>query len=85
MTDWKMQRKIVSLPGIGVTPQVALARTLEKHEHIKSVFISIEWTNGAIAADFSSLSIPILAAHALHTQYVANQIMHSVAPDDSDG
>ena len=64
MGDWKEQRKIVALPLPKCdTPEVVLARTLEKARagHIRSVAICIVWEEGGVDTDFSNGKLSELA------------------------
>ena len=73
MTDdnWPRSRKISQLPGTRTTPQLVLARTLERASagDIKSVIVCIEWADGrkneAFGCDWSRMSIGQLACHEL--------------------
>lgn len=60
-------RKIVSIPGRNVSPEVVLHRTLEKLDRIKSVAVVIEWDDESYACDWSATTLSALrmAAHAL--------------------
>ena len=60
MTDLRAQRKIVHLPSTELTPEVVLARTLEKSQRIKSVAVLIEWmgdeqADGGVSCDWSQM------------------------------
>lgn len=71
---WRWKRKIATLPG-PVTPDVALARTLEKakavvtHEDgstsptISGVYIAIRWWDDNYAFDYSSMSVAEMLFH----------------------
>lgn len=61
---WQRQRKLVQLPGTPASPQLVLARTLEKAKRIKSVAISIEWDDGTFAYDCSDMMISYLLLHS---------------------
>ena len=64
--SWERQRKISTLPNCRVTPDVALARSLEKAKagKIKSVYIGIQFEDGSFDADWSLMAISELATHA---------------------
>jgi hypothetical protein len=67
-----------------VSPQLALARTLEKSPHIKSVFISIEWANGAIARDFSAMGLQSLSTHQVNVQQAVTEIWSALRRQEDD-
>lgn len=54
-------------PSARVTPELSLLRTLEKARagRIKSVYISIEWDNETIGADWSQMKIATLCQHKI--------------------
>lgn len=62
-TDWKKQRKLIALPGKSESPELVLARTLEKARagYIKSVAIAIVWNDdensGSVESDWSTGSL----------------------------
>lgn len=64
---WRRRRKIVHLPGTVRDAVTALASTLEKAQAglINSVYIGIEWEDGTFVGDWSNMSRPTLAAHAI--------------------
>ncbi len=58
--SWRSQRKIVTMPGSrSTTPEVVLARTLEKARagHIKGILIGIIWEDGGCSSDFSVMKV----------------------------
>lgn len=55
MSDY--QRKIISLPGAGVSPEVTLHRTLDKIDRIKAVTIVIQWDDDTFDCDWSSMKL----------------------------
>lgn len=71
---WQTQRKIATLPG-PVTPDVALARTLEKarakvtnedgskQPTVAGVYIAIRWWDDAYAFDYSTMPLTELLMH----------------------
>ena len=54
MTD-AIERKVVHLPGTRLTPEVALARTMQKLPCIKAVAIVIQWDDDTFDCDWSSM------------------------------
>jgi len=59
VSDWRTQRKIVTMPmGEANTPEVVLARTLEKAVagHIRGIVVSILWDDESTGSDFSYLN-----------------------------
>lgn len=54
MTD-TIERKVVHLPGTILTPEVALARTMQKLPRIKAVTIVIQWDDDTFDCDWSSM------------------------------
>lgn len=81
MNWWKRRRKIVSLPGAKLTPEVALARTLEKAQAgtIKSVYIGIEWDDGTYVGEWSNQMVSSLLIHARVAQREADKSLFTGA------
>lgn len=81
--EWYRQRKISTLPGVRADAATILARTLEKANagKIKSVVISIEWTDTTHASDWSNMKINELAMHGLCIQ---RHIQAEIFPCDDD-
>jgi hypothetical protein len=81
INDWIRRRKIATLPGVRLTPQVVLARTLEKAAAgtIVGVYIGIEFKDGSFDADWSQMKCSALATHALVAQHLA---IRELAPND---
>ena len=50
-----IERKVVHLPGTTLTPEVALARTMQKLPRIKAVAIVIQWDDDTFDCDWSSM------------------------------
>ena len=48
-------RKVAHLPGTRLTPDVVLARTMEKMPHIKAVTVVIQWDDDTFDCDWSSM------------------------------
>ncbi len=68
---WQRVRKIAHLPGTKLTPEVVLARTLEKAQagRIKSVVVVVEWMDGGeddqnFAVDWSNMPVGTMLCHA---------------------
>lgn len=56
-SEWKEQRKIATLPNVAPTPELVLARTLEKAGRMKGVVILIHWDNGKWDEDHSVMKL----------------------------
>ena len=54
MTDFV--KKIYHMPGTKLTPEVVLARTLEKTPRIKAVAVMIIWDDDSVDSDWSLMS-----------------------------
>lgn len=50
-------RKIVHLTGTRLSPEVVLARTLEKAGRMKAVFVIVQWDDTTFDMDWSQVSI----------------------------
>ena len=59
------ERKIIHLPGTKLTPEVVLHRTLTKLPHIKSVVVVIQWDDGSVECDWSSMMVSDLFMGAM--------------------
>jgi hypothetical protein len=59
------ERKIIHLPGTKLTPEVVLHRTLTKLPHIKSVVVVIQWDDGSVECDWSSMMVSDLCMGAM--------------------
>jgi hypothetical protein len=75
ITAWEKKRKLVQLPGTGASPELVLARCLEKarHGHIKSIAVSIEWDDETYATDCSDMLVSKLLLHILNLETSARQ------------
>ena len=65
---WRSERKIVTLPTKeSHTPEVILARTLEKARagKIRDVVVAIVWKDGAVSSDWSNMKLSDVF-YALH-------------------
>lgn len=51
----EIERKVVSLPGAAVSPEVALHRTLQKVGRLKAVAIVLQWDDGTMDCDWSTM------------------------------
>lgn len=60
---WQRARKIAHLPGTDITPELVLARTLEKAKagHIKNVCIYVQWTDESVDFDYCTMKQSDLA------------------------
>lgn len=74
-TPWEQQRKMTVHPSARVTPELSLLRTLEKARagRIRSVYISIEWDNETVGADWSQMSRAMLCYHGVAIQRYIQQ------------
>ena len=63
VNPWRKQRKIARLPGAVLSPEVALASTLEKARagKIKAVVIVIQWGDETMDCEWSSMKVSELA------------------------
>lgn len=88
MTEWwKSVRKIATMPGVVWTPEVVLARTLEKaRAHIDaaefcksakvtSVYIGVQFSDGTYGYDYSRMSIEQLNMHHLIIEMRLNELV----------
>ena len=50
-------RKIIHLTGTKLSPEVVLARTLEKAKRMKGVFIVVQWDDFTFDMDWSQVSV----------------------------
>lgn len=74
---WQSVRKIATLPGVMLTPELVLARNLEKarghldymdhvaNPKIKSVWVGIQWWDDSYAYDYSLMTLEQLNMHRL--------------------
>ena len=58
--DWKHERKIATLPGVDVTPQIVLARSLDKVKKMQGVVVLIHWADGTWDEDHSAMKLSSL-------------------------
>lgn len=79
--DWHKQRKIATLPGVRTDAVTVLARTLEKAQagKVASVFISIEWNDTTVEADWSNMKIMTLC---YHQQCLQHAVQRELFPDE---
>jgi hypothetical protein len=83
MSSWRSQRKIVTLPGAeNHTPEVVLARTLEKARAglLEGVVVAIAWKDGGASSDRSTMKVSS-AAYALR---VAEHDLDDIIFDDAN-
>lgn len=55
--SWKNERKIATLPGVEITPQVVLARSLDKARRMKATIVIIQWDDGTWDEDHSIMTL----------------------------
>jgi hypothetical protein len=55
--EWKSKRKIATLPGVDVTPQIVLARSLDKAPRMKGIVAVIHWDDGTWDIDWSRMEL----------------------------
>ena len=87
--DWRSRRKLVTLPLPGaLTPEIVLARTLEKARdgRIKSVVIGIVWDDGAVSSDYSKIGMgdALFALRAAQLAVEADVFTRPVEPGDDE-
>jgi hypothetical protein len=52
-----IERKVEHLPGTRLTPDVVLARTMEKKAQIKAVAVLIQWDDETFDMDWSQMKV----------------------------
>ena len=52
---WKKERKIVTHPSAELTPQIILARSLDKAKEMKAVVVLILWEDSSFDYDSSAM------------------------------
>lgn len=62
--NYRHRRKLVHLPGTDLTPEVVLARTLQKCSRIKQVAVVILWDDGTYDTDYSNMMVSELVLSA---------------------
>lgn len=76
---WQQSRVIATMPNTRLTPQVCLARTLEKSNagKIESVYIGVQWADSKnqFVADWSSMPSWALSVHARLANRICDDIM----------
>lgn len=74
---WRRARKLAHLPGTDITPELVLARTLEKAKagHIKRVCVYIQWTDESTDFDWSTMKQSDLAFMAVAMQLLVMEEM----------
>lgn len=76
MTD-DYHPKIVSLPGVRVSPEVVLHRTLGKLDRIKAVTIVIQWDDDTMECDWSTMKTSELCMSSFVLQAQADRELRS--------
>lgn len=79
MTDF--EKKIYALPGVSVSAETVLHRTLEKLPRIKAVAIVIQWDDGSMDVDWSNMQNNDLCMAAMVLQVVAQREIRSGSDD----
>ena len=80
MSDF--ERTIIHLPGTKLSPQVVLARTLTKIEHIESVVVLIGWKDRSVALDWSEMNAADLAFMAMYFDDQVRAVIRGDKPDN---
>lgn len=75
MTD-EYVPKIRQLPGVRLTPETVLHRTLDKLAHIKSVVIVIQWNDDSFDCDWSQMRVADLCMASYALQHDAHHVMN---------
>ena len=89
MSDLRAQRKILHLPSTPLTPEVVLARTLEKCPSIKNVAVMIEWDDTDVSCDWSNMRMRDLVYLERCLQqriadFMAGDLLDSTGDPDKD-
>ncbi len=69
------QRKIIHLEGTELSPEVVLHRTIEKLDHIKSVYVLIEWDDESVDCDWSTQALSKIAFKNAVFNYRLNEML----------
>lgn len=86
LVEWPRVRTIATLPNAKLTPQVVLARTLEKATHgkLKSVYIGLQWAaNDHFTYDYSHMALTDLSMHKLMLEYRLQNVAFGSVDDES--
>lgn len=93
---WLFKRKIATLPNVALTPEVVLARTLEKAQGrvthadgstaptIRAVYLGIEFWDHTFVYDYSSMGIRDLLMHQLVLQRRIDELARGCEIHDGD-
>ena len=54
---WKKERKIVTHPSAEITPQIVLARSLDKAKKMRGVIVVIQWDDHTVDCDWSNMRL----------------------------
>ncbi len=76
-----IDRKLVTMPGVSVSPEVLLHRTLQKLLRIKAVTVVIQWDDDTMDVDWSSQP----AGHLCMAAMILNEQARRIAIGEDDG
>lgn len=79
MTD-DIERKLITFPGVDVSPEVVLHRTLQKLPRIKAVTIIIQWDDETMSVDWSSQK----TSHLCMASVILADVARKVVTNDGD-
>lgn len=79
---WLKTRKIAHLPGTKLTPEVVLARTLEKAPRIKSVVVVVMWDDDTFDTDWSQMQV---SEFCMASKILDKEVGSRLVPDDDEG